>query len=295
MPALPERPMSERTMWIDDVPVPRFLYGTAWKEAATQQLVEQALLHGFRGIDTANQRRHYDEAAVGAAVAAAIARGLVSRGHLFLQTKFTFRRGQDHRLPYDPAASIATQVRQSFASSLEHLQTEFVPSFVLHGPSVRHGLAADDWDAWRAMEAIHQQGQVRWLGVSNVALDQLKLLVEGCRVRPQFVQNRCHASQGWDRVVREFCKQQGIVYQGFSLLTANRDVLAHAELGRIARSYGRTPSQIIFRFALEVGMIPLTGTTSATHMREDLEVFDFQLEPDEVALIEQLGVDSHDK
>src|SRR4051794_36561828 len=99
-----EGPMSERTLVINGVRVPRFLYGTAWKEDQTQPLTELALAQGFRGIDTANQRRHYDEAAVGQGIAAAIARGLVTRDELFLQTKFTFRDGQDHRLPYDAAA-----------------------------------------------------------------------------------------------------------------------------------------------------------------------------------------------
>ena len=110
--------MPERTLTIGGTEVPRFLYGTAWKEDQTQRLVELALQQGFRGIDTANQRRHYDETAVGRAISACIASGLVTREELFLQTKFTFRRGQDHRLPYDPEAPIPVQVEQSFASSL---------------------------------------------------------------------------------------------------------------------------------------------------------------------------------
>ncbi|MCX7398836.1 MAG: aldo/keto reductase [Planctomycetales bacterium] len=171
-----------------DIPSPRFLYGTAWKENETQRLTELALRQGFRGIDTANQRRHYYEAAVGEAIKAAIASRLVTRQDLFLQTKFTFRSGQDHRLPYDPAASIATQVEQSFASSLEHLGTEFIDSYVLHGPTQRIGLAPDDWAAWRAMEEIHDSGRVRLLGVSNVTLEQLKSLHHGARIRPRFVQ-----------------------------------------------------------------------------------------------------------
>src|SRR3954464_6756463 len=116
----------------NDFRLPRFLYGTAWKEDRTQALVELALQQGFRGIDTANQRRHYHEAAVGEAIASALRAGLLTRDELFVQTKFTFRRGQDHRLPYDPAAPIATQVTQSFASSLEHLGVEVIDSYVLH-------------------------------------------------------------------------------------------------------------------------------------------------------------------
>jgi diketogulonate reductase-like aldo/keto reductase len=282
-------PMPDRTLLIDGVRVPRFLYGTAWKEDQTQPLTELALRQGFRGLDTANQRRHYDEAAVGRAVAAVVADSLVAREDLFLQTKFTFRRGQDHRLPYDPDAPIAAQIEQSFASSQVHLGTAVIDSYLLHGPSQRVGLGPADWDAWRTMEALHDRGRARLLGVSNVTLEQLQLLWDQARVRPRFVQNRCYAARGWDRRVREFCAAHGLVYQGFSLLTANREVLARPELARIAQHHGRTVAQVVFRFALEVGVVPLTGTTDAEHMRVDLEVFDFRLKPDEVKQIEGLG------
>jgi diketogulonate reductase-like aldo/keto reductase len=281
--------MPDRTVLIEGVAVPRFLYGTAWKEDQTQRLTELALRHGFRGIDTANQRRHYDEAAVGQAIAAAVASGLVLREELFVQTKFTFRGGQDDRLPYDPRAPIATQVEQSFASSLAHLGTAVIDSYLLHGPSQRAGLAAADWQAWRAMEAIHDGGRARLLGISNVSLEQLDRLCQQARVRPRFVQNRCYAAAAWDRRVRDFCAANGLVYQGFSLLTANRDALAHPALVRIAQRHGRTVSQVVFRFALDVGMLPLTGTTDAAHMRADLEVFAFRLEPDEIERIEGLA------
>src|SRR5205823_14487497 len=141
------------------------LYGTAWKEDDTERLTALALEQGFRGIDTANQRKHYLEAAVGRAIARAVANGVISRNDLFLQTKFTFRDGQDHRLPYDPAAPIAAQVEQSLASSLRHLGTAFVDSLVLHGPAARDGLTPADWEAWRALEAAHAGGLARLLGV----------------------------------------------------------------------------------------------------------------------------------
>jgi diketogulonate reductase-like aldo/keto reductase len=281
--------MSDRTVLVNEVRVPRFLYGTAWKEADTRVLTERALTQGFRGIDTANQRRHYVEAAVGEAVAGMIQSGRVARSELFLQTKFTFQPGQDERLPYDANAPIATQVAQSFASSLQHLGTDVIDSYVLHGPSQRTSLGTADWAAWRAMEAIHAEGRARLLGVSNVNLEQLQLLCKEARVRPRFVQNRCYASQGWDRRVRDFCTAQAIVYQGFSLLTANRGVLVHPELVQIARRHRRSAAQVVFRFALDVGMVPLTGTTNTDHMREDLEVFDFRLDPDEVKRIEMMA------
>ncbi len=99
--------------------VPHFLYGTAWKEDRTPALTELALRIGFRGIDTASQRRHYFEAGVGQGLAAAYRSEVVKRADLFLQTKFTYQYGQDHRLPYDSEASPSVQVAQSLASSLE--------------------------------------------------------------------------------------------------------------------------------------------------------------------------------
>jgi diketogulonate reductase-like aldo/keto reductase len=172
-----------------DGPMPAFLYGTAWKEDRTEELVRLALATGFRGIDTANQRRHYVEVAVGAAVAAVLADGTIKRADLFLQTKFTSIGGQDDRLPYDPEADHATQVAQSFQSSLAHLRTTYVDSYVLHGPSSRRGLTDEDWAVWQAMEAVHHAGQARRLGVSNVSREQLTALHHGSRVKPAFVQN----------------------------------------------------------------------------------------------------------
>jgi len=282
--------MTDHTLLIDGVQMPRLLYGTAWKEEQTRRLTELALRQGFRGIDTANQRRHYHEAAVGEAISASIQSGLLVRDDLFLQTKFTFQRGHDHRLPFDAAAPIPVQVEQSFAGSLEHLGTDTIDCYVLHGPSQRTGLGAADWAAWRAMEALHDSGRTRILGVSNVTREQLERLCEKARVRPRFVQNRCYAVRGWDRDVREFCAANGLVYQAFSLLTANREIMARSELARIAKAHGRTVSQIVFRFALDVGMIALTGTTDAEHMRADLDVLNFRLERGDIELVEQLAM-----
>ena len=269
--------------------LPAFLYGTAWKEEATERLVRLAIEAGFRGIDTANQRKHYFEAGAGAAIARAIADGLVRRDELFVQTKFTYRNGQDHRLPYDPAAPPATQVRLSFASSLEHLQLETVDSYVLHGPSRRRGLAAEDREVWRTMEELHDAGATRFLGISNVALDQLEALCEFARVQPAFVQNRCYASTGWDAEVRAFCRERGIIYQGFSLLTANARELRSASFREVVKRTGKTPAQVVFRFALQVGMLPLTGTTDPAHMREDLRIGDFVLGDEDVNSVLSAG------
>lgn len=267
-------------------PSPYFLYGTAWKEDETERLARLALETGFRGIDTANQRKHYFEAGVGAAIAASG----IPREELFVQTKFTYRDGQDDRLPYDPHADVTTQVRQSFAKSLEHLQVETIDSYVLHGPSRRRGLGEADHEAWRAMEAIHASGKAGVLGVSNVALDQLEALLDFATIKPAFVQNRCYAVTAWDYHVRALCRERGIAYQGFSLLTANLRELRNDTFREIVMRTRRTPAQVVFRFALQVGMLPLTGTTDPTHMREDLGAFDFELRQHDVDVIERIAV-----
>ena len=275
--------------------MPTFLYGTAWKENRTEALVEKALASGFRGIDTANQRMHYHEAGVGAALerglrgGKSLGAGITSCDALFLQTKYTYMEGQDDRLPYDPGADYPTQVRQSFESSLEHLGVEHIDSYLLHGPRTRIGLDEGDREVWRAMEELQRRGRVRLIGVSNVTAEQLNTLCGIAEVRPAFVQNRCFARQGWDRDVRDVCRSEGVVYQGFSLLTANRTELASPQLRRIAGKHGRSGPQVVFRFALQIGMICLTGTTDPEHMREDLAVYEFEMPEEDIETIMRIS------
>ncbi len=278
-----------RHVTYNDVDIPPFMYGTAWKKDQTERLVELAVVSGFTGIDTANQLIHYQEALVGEALLALAKKG-VKRESLFLQTKFTSVSGQDHRTPYDQSADLPTQVQQSFESSLKHLHTDYLDSYVLHGPHSRWGLNQADWDVWAAMEEYYQAGKTRVIGISNVQADQLQALCESASVKPMVVQNRCYAVMGWDKEVREICKAQGIIYQGFSLLTANQDVLRDPQIWAIAKRVGANPFQVIFRFALQIGMLPLTGTTNEQHMTDDLEILTkFKLSGDDLQKIESIA------
>ncbi len=269
--------------------VPAFLYGTAWKEDRTAALTELALRLGFRGIDTANQRRHYFEAGVGQGLAAVYRAGVVSRADLFLQTKFTYQRGQDHRLPYDPAARLSVQVAQSMVSSLEHLATDYVDSYVLHGPSSGYDWTDADAEVWEAMRKERDAGRTRLLGMSNMSLQHLEQMAAAHIEAPAFVQNRCFARLGWDRDVRSFCRERKIVYQGFSLLTANVEVLHHPMVKGLASRADVTPAQVVFGFAHAVGMLPMTGTSRAEHMKQDLASHNLELSPDSVQAIESLA------
>ena len=257
------------------VSVPGILYGTAWKKDDTARLVGLAIKAGFRGIDTACQPKHYSEAGVGTGVAGCLGAGL-ARGDLYLQTKFTSVSGHDPaRIPYDPKAALREQVAESFATSLHNLQTTYLDCLIVHSPL---STMTQTLEVWRAIESLIDAGGVRQAGISNCyELPTLEELYRGARVKPAVVQNRFYAESGYDQEIRAYCREHGIIYQSFWTLTANPHVLAHESIAALAETYRRTPAQILFRYLTQVGVVPLTGTRSEAHMREDLSIFDFEM------------------
>lgn len=204
--------------------IPSILYGTAWKKDRTASLVEQAILAGFRGIDTACQPKHYFEPGVGEAVARTIQNGIIKREDIFLQTKYTPIGGQDPKnIPYDPRSDIATQVRTSFATSLRNLQTTYLDSLVMHSPMPT---VEETLNVWRIFEEFHRAGQVRYLGLSNTYnLRVLQAVYDAADVKPSFLQNRFYKESGYDVEIRRFCREKGIRYQSFWTLTANPHIM----------------------------------------------------------------------
>lgn len=265
--------------------MPRILYGTAWKKDATAGLVERAIAEGFRGVDTACQPKHYDEAGVGQGVARALGDGL-TRADLYLQTKFSPLDAHDpERVPYDAGAPLAVQVEQSFERSLENLETSYVDGLVLHSP-LRS--AAGTLEAWRALEAVAARGGARQIGISNCySAALLESLCREAEIPPAVVQNRFYRETGYDREIRGYCREHGIVYQSFWTLTANPHVLADPALTGIASRLERTPEQVLFRWLTQQDVVPLTGTTSVGHMRDDLAIFDFTLSDEELRAIQR--------
>lgn len=266
--------------------LPPLLYGTAWKKERTADLVEMAVLSGFRGIDTACQPKHYDEALVGEALARLAAQG-IEREQLFLQTKFTPLNGQDpQRIPYNPNAPLEIQVAESFRVSKLNLRTEYVDSLVLHSPLFPY---ANLLKVWGAMEAVHQSGGARELGISNCYdVELLKRLEGDANVKPAFVQNRFYAESGYDKELRHWCDEQGIIYQSFWSLTANPHLLGSREFFALTQEYNKTEAQILYRYLNQIGIVPLIGSTSKRHIDEDLDIFSFELRADEIESISSL-------
>lgn len=267
--------------------MPPIIYGTAWKKERTESLVIQAVRAGFRGIDTACQPKHYHEPGAGAAIAACLRDGVVSREHLYVQTKFTPLSGQDpQRVPYDVDAPLRDQVAQSFTVSLRNLQTSYLDALVLHSPLRRD---EQTLEAWQAMETLVDTGGVKRLGISNCYdLKTLESLYRSSRVKPTVIQNRFYAESDYDIDIREFCTKHGMAYQSFWTLTANPHLLADETVRLLSLKYQRSPAQILFRYLAHVGVTPLTGTTSAQHMHEDLSVFAFELSAVEIKAMSTL-------
>ena len=260
--------------------MPAIIYGTAWKEEHTADLVVQAVGAGFRGIDTACQPKHYNEPQVGEAIQTLKARG-IAREALFVQTKFTPISGQDpFRVPYDGNAPIERQVTQSFETSKENLQTDYVDSLILHSPVSPY---TDLMKVWKAMQDIHKSGDACQLGISNCYdRELLKALYTDAAVKPAVIQNRFYRATGYDAELRRYCAEQNVIYQSFWTLTANPHILDSKAVRDLAEKHSKTVAQIFFRYLTQSGIVPLTGTGSEQHMREDLDIFDYELASDEL-------------
>ena len=268
------------------VKMPWIIYGTAWKKERTADLVVKAIQAGFKEIDTACQPKHYDEQLVGVALQRLKGYG-IKRETLFVQTKFTPLDGQDPRkVPYDKKAPIESQVTQSFEVSTQNLQTQYVDSLVLHSPMSPHSLLMK---AWTAMEALQKAGGACQLGISNCySTEVMQRLYDDANVKPAVVQNRFYQQTGYDRDLRNWCSNHGVIYQSFWTLTANPHILYSNSIKNIAQKHKKTEVQTFFRYLHQSGIVPLTGTSSEQHMKEDLNVFDFELSSDDLMDVKRL-------
>ena len=261
------------------------IYGTAWKKENTASLVEEALLCGFKAIDTACQPKHYREDLVGEGLQNAINKG-INRKDIFLQTKFTPISGQDRtNMPYEASDDILTQLEKSFYKSKQNLKVDFIDSYLIHSPFAP---LEDLIKVYKTMEEFVLSGEVGQIGISN-CYDQnlLSYIYDVAKVKPTMIQNRFYADSDYDKQIRVFAKQKGIMYQSFWSLTANPHLLKLDEVQTLAKNYNKTVPQIFYKFLNQIGITPLNGTTSKVHMRQDLDIKGFTLEDDEVDSILQ--------
>lgn len=269
-----------------NIKIPNMIYGTAWKKEKTTDLVALAIKCGFRGVDTAGQPKHYQEHLVGQGLLKAYESG-IKRDELYLQTKFTPIDGQDRsNMPYLEADDIVTQIEKSFANSKVNLHTDFIDSYVLHSPIFPASKLLKAWDTMSSFVRNKEAGQV---GISNCYdLDVLEYLYDKAELKPSVVQNRFYTASGYDKEIRAWCKDKGIIYQSFWSLTANPHILASEIVLEVATKYKKSEALIFYKFLNQLGIVPLNGTTSKAHMQEDLELDSFTLDQEEIENLEKL-------
>ncbi|KAF2124057.1 aldo-keto reductase-like protein [Dothidotthia symphoricarpi CBS 119687] len=254
---------------------PAFIYGTAWKKDQTKRLVKEALVQGFRRVDTAAQPRHYQEALVGEALREAYKEGIVARQDVYVQTKYTTPAGQDiNNMPYDPAAPLAAQLHTSVASSLKNLRPQaeqegdsYIDCLLLHSPlpTIEQTL-----QAWDVLET-YVPDKIRTLGISNVTLPVLQAIYEDSAIKPSVVQNRFYPQTRYDVPLRAFCTEHGITYQSFWTLTGNPALLKSQPVQVLAQATEVSPAIALYALIMDLGVMVLNGTTSDNHMQEDLD------------------------
>lgn len=269
------------------VKIPLLIYGTAWKKDKTADLVELALLKGFRGLDTACQPKHYKEPLVGEGIQRAYKKGL-KREDLFIQTKFTSINGQDpNNIPYDPNKNLPDQILESFSTSIKNLKTDYLDSLILHSPM-------KTWEqtllAWRTLEELVNRKEVKQIGISNCYdYKLLSKLFKHANIKPALIQNRFYKDTNYDQEIRKLCLDNNIFHQCFWTLGANGHILNSKPVTELAKKMKKTNAQIFFRSLNHQDIHPLFGTTSSQHMDDVLDIFNFSLTNEECDRIRRIG------
>ncbi|MFF7214828.1 aldo/keto reductase [Streptomyces sp. NPDC008238] len=233
-------------------------------EAATA--VATALEAGYRSIDTAALYRN--EHGTGRAIAAS---GL-PREELFVTTKlWNTDQGHDNAL-------------RAFDASLGKLGLDYVDLYLIHWPAPARGLYQE---TWRALEKIHADGRARAIGVSNFPVAHLQRLLDEGGVVPALnqVELHPHLPQG---ELRAFHAGHGIATEAWSPLGQGRGLLDEPALAAVAAKHGRTPAQVVLRWHLRLGNVVIPKSVTPSRIRENIDVFGFELDGEDLAAIDAL-------
>jgi diketogulonate reductase-like aldo/keto reductase len=239
------------------VQMPQLGFGV-WQlpDEETPQAVATALEAGYLSIDTA--AIYQNEAGVGRAIAAS---GL-PREELFITTKLW-----NHNHGYDATV-------RAFDGSLRNLGLDYLDLYLIHWPVP----AADRYvETWRALEKLQADGRVRAIGVSNFQIPHLHRLFDETDTVPAVNQIELHPRLP-QAALRAFDAEHGIVTEAWSPLARGGDLLADQEITALAEKHGRTPAQIVLRWHLQLGNVVIPKSATPARIRENIEVFDFELD-----------------
>jgi 2,5-diketo-D-gluconate reductase A len=250
----------------DGVKIPQLGFGVFQiPPDETQEAVEEALGVGYRHIDTAAAYRN--EAGVGAAIAATG----IDREDVFVTTKlWNSQQGYDSAL-------------RAFEKSLERLGTGFVDLYLIHWPQPDRELFPD---TWRAFERIREEGGTRSIGVSNFRVEDLERLGQDAELRPTVNQIELHP-RFQQAELRAWGDEHEVITEAWSPL-AQGDLLEEGTIETVAAHHDRTSAQTILRWHLQLGNVVIPKSSTPERIRENFEVFDFELSEDDMAALERL-------
>jgi 2,5-diketo-D-gluconate reductase A len=250
----------------DGVEIPQLGFGVFQVPAdETQAVVGEALAVGYRHIDTAAAYRN--ERGVGAAIAASGLR----REEVFVTTKlWNSQQGYDSTL-------------RAFEKSLERLGTGQVDLYLIHWPLPRNDTFLD---TWRAFERIREEGGARSIGVSNFRVEDLERLEREAERRPTVDQVELHPRLQQPGL-RGWLAEHGIAPEAWSPL-AQGELLEDPTIATVAAHHDKTPAQTILRWHIQVGNVVIPKSVTPERIRENFEIFDFELSEDDMAALARL-------
>ena len=258
---------------INGVQIPCLGFGT-WQTPdgdAAVSSVRCALEEGYRHIDTAAV--YGNEESIGQA----IRESGIPREELFITTKLW-----NNCHGYEIAL-------KAFDESMKKLGLEYLDLYLIHWPNplaVRDHWQQANADAWKAMEKLYEEGRIRAIGVSNFRPHHLKELGKSANIAPMVNQIRLCPGDTQDETVN-FCKNQGLLVEAYSPMGTGK-IFSVPEMQKLAEKYQRSIAQICIRWSLQRGYLPLPKSVTPSRIRENLQVFDFELDADDVELIANL-------
>jgi diketogulonate reductase-like aldo/keto reductase len=232
-------------------------------ELECRQAVQTALEVGYRHFDTA--QIYGNEAFTGEALASSG----VPRSELFITTKLCNKN------------QLWDHVVSSLDTSLKNLQTDYVDLFLVHFP-----VTETRRPAWRKMEEIAKSGRAKAIGVSNYTIKHLEELLKECDIKPVVNQVELHVYLQQPALV-EFCKAHDILVEAYSPL-AHGCGIDNSVLQTIGKKYGKSPAQVMIRWCIERGTLPLPKSVHPDRIKENFDVFDFALSDDDMSMLQKL-------
>ncbi|WP_413628182.1 aldo/keto reductase [Fructilactobacillus vespulae] len=234
------------------------------------QSVRFALANGYRAIDTAKQ--YGNEAGVGVGLKQGLAENGLNREDVFLTTK-AFNGDAGYQSTLD-----------AFNGQLERLQTSYVDLLIIHWP------VNDKYiDTWRALETIYREGKARAIGVSNFDIHRMKDLMKHTSIKPVLNQMEFNPLEQ-ETDIKEFCDENDILLEAWSPL-GHGDTLKNPQIQKVADKYNKSTAQVIIRWELQRGVITIPKSTHEEYIKQNADVYDFELSDADVALIDSLDLD----